>query len=142
MRPRSGSAIKQGITLPQYPRHDRQRDYRGEVKVILINHGQEPFPIRRGEPHRATRARAVLRASFVEVEQLGETARGAGGFGLDRQPWLLSDDELDRYARHIVLPQVGGAGQQRLKDASIAVVGAGGSARACFRPWPGPALAI
>jgi dUTP pyrophosphatase len=51
------------------------------VKVILVNLGQEPFPIRRGERIAQLVPAPVLRANFVEAEALGETARGAGGFG-------------------------------------------------------------
>ena len=80
IRPRSGLAFKHGITCLNTP-GTIDSDYRGEVKVILINLGQEPFPIRRGERIAQLVPAPVLRASFVEAEQLGETARGAGGFG-------------------------------------------------------------
>ena len=80
VRPRSGLAAKNGVTCLNTP-GTIDSDYRGEVKVILINLGQEPFPIRRGERIAQLVPAPVLRASFVEAEQLGETARGAGGFG-------------------------------------------------------------
>jgi dUTP pyrophosphatase len=80
VRPRSGLAIKQGITCLNTP-GTIDSDYRGEVKVILINLGQQPFSIRRSERIAQLVPAPVLRASFVEAEQLGETARGAGGFG-------------------------------------------------------------
>ena len=50
----------------------------------------------------------------------------------------LSDEELARYARHIVMPQVGGIGQNKLKAARVAVIGAGASAARSYRRWPGP----
>ena len=80
VRPRSGLAIKHGITCLNTP-GTIDSDYRGEVKVILINLGQEPFPIRRGERIAQLVPAPVLRADFVEAAELGQTARGEGGFG-------------------------------------------------------------
>ena len=80
VRPRSGLALNHGITCLNSP-GTIDSDYRGEVKVILINHGQTPFRISRG----AKIAQMVIarheQAELVEVESLGESARGAGGFG-------------------------------------------------------------
>ena len=80
VRPRSGLAIKNGITCLNTP-GTIDSDYRGEVKVILINLGQEPFEIRRGERIAQLVPAPVLRADFVEVGELAETVRGSGGFG-------------------------------------------------------------
>lgn len=80
VRPRSGLAIKHGITCLNTP-GTIDHDYRGEVKVILANLGSEPFEVRRGERIAQLVPAAVLKASFVEVESLEETQRGAGGFG-------------------------------------------------------------
>jgi dUTP pyrophosphatase len=80
VRPRSGLAIKNGITCLNTP-GTIDSDYRGEVKVILINLGREPFEIRRGERIAQLVPAPVLRADFVEVSTLGETGRGSGGFG-------------------------------------------------------------
>ena len=80
VRPRSGLAIKNGITCLNTP-GTIDSDYRGEIKVILINLGQEPFEVRRGERIALLVPAPVLRADFVEASQLGETARGTGGFG-------------------------------------------------------------
>ena len=80
VRPRSGLAIKHGITCLNTP-GTIDSDYRGEVKVILINLGQEPFEIRRGERIAQLVPAPVLRADFVEVGELAETVRGSGGFG-------------------------------------------------------------
>ena len=80
VRPRSGLAIKHGITCLNTP-GTIDSDYRGEVKVILANFGQEPFAVRRGERIAQLVPAPVLRADFVEVEALAESARGAGGFG-------------------------------------------------------------
>jgi dUTP pyrophosphatase len=80
VRPRSGLAIKNGITCLNTP-GTIDSDYRGEVKVILINLGQESFEVRRGERIAQLVPAAVLRADFVESSELAETARGEGGFG-------------------------------------------------------------
>ena len=80
VRPRSGLALKHGITCANAP-GTIDSDYRGELKIILVNHGNEPFEIRRGERIAQIVPAPVLRAGFEEVEELDETARGAGGFG-------------------------------------------------------------
>ncbi len=80
IRPRSGLAAKHGITCLNSP-GTIDADYRGEVKVILINHGPEAFVIRRGERIAQMVIAPVVQARWVEVETLDETARGAGGFG-------------------------------------------------------------
>ncbi len=80
VRPRSGLALKHGITCLNTP-GTIDSDYRGEVRVILANLGGEPFEIVRGERIAQLVPAPVLRARFEEVEDLGETARGAGGFG-------------------------------------------------------------
>jgi dUTP pyrophosphatase len=79
-RPRSGLAAKHGVTVLNSP-GTIDSDYRGELKVILINHGQEPFVIQRGERIAQMVIAPVTRAALVEVETLDQTARGAGGFG-------------------------------------------------------------
>jgi dUTP pyrophosphatase len=80
VRPRSGLAIKSGITCLNTP-GTIDSDYRGEVKVILINLGQEPFEVRRGERIAQLVPAPVLRADFLEASELSGTERGAGGFG-------------------------------------------------------------
>jgi len=80
VRPRSGLALKHGITCLNTP-GTIDHDYRGEVKVILANLGADPFEVRRGERIAQLVPAAVLKASFREVGQLSDTARGAGGFG-------------------------------------------------------------
>lgn len=80
VRPRSGLAIKHGITCLNTP-GTIDSDYRGEVKVILVNLGQEPFAIGRGERIAQLVPAPVLRATLDEVTTLDETARGSGGFG-------------------------------------------------------------
>jgi dUTP pyrophosphatase len=80
VRPRSGLAMKHGITCLNTP-GTIDSDYRGEVKVILVNLGQEPFEIRRGERIAQLVPAPVLRADFVEAHELSETERGSGGFG-------------------------------------------------------------
>jgi len=80
VRPRSGLAIRHGITCLNTP-GTIDSDYRGEVKVILANLGDEPFEVRRGERIAQLVPAPVLRAHFTEVHELEETARGSGGFG-------------------------------------------------------------
>lgn len=80
VRPRSGLALKHGITLPNTP-GTIDSDYRGELKVILINLGAEPFEVRRGDRIAQLVVAPVLPARFAEVAELDETARGSGGFG-------------------------------------------------------------
>jgi len=80
VRPRSGLALKHGVTCLNTP-GTVDADYRGEVKVILINLGEEDFVIRRGERIAQLVIAPVVQAQWSEVDSLDETARGAGGFG-------------------------------------------------------------
>lgn len=80
VRPRSGLALKHGITVANAP-GTIDADYRGEVKVILINHGVAPFAILRGDRIAQLVLAPVSQASWLEVSELDETTRGAGGFG-------------------------------------------------------------
>jgi len=80
VRPRSGLALKAGLTCLNTP-GTIDADYRGEVKVILVNLGEEDFTIRRGERIAQLVIAPVVQAAWTEVETLDDTARGAGGFG-------------------------------------------------------------
>jgi dUTP pyrophosphatase len=80
VRPRSGLALKHGIGVPNTP-GTIDSDYRGELKVILINHGAEPFAIHRGDRVAQLVLAPVTLAEWDEVAELDDTARGAGGFG-------------------------------------------------------------
>ncbi len=80
MRPRSGLAAKHGISCVNSP-GTIDADYRGELKVILINHGTEDFVINRAERIGQIIIAPAFQATFEEVDQLDDTARGAGGFG-------------------------------------------------------------
>ena len=80
VRPRSGLAAKHGLTCLNSP-GTVDSDYRGELKVILINLGAEPFVIRRGERIAQMVVAPVTRGRFQEVDVLPETVRGEGGFG-------------------------------------------------------------
>ena len=80
VRPRSGLAAKAGVTCLNTP-GTIDSDYRGEVKVILINLGAEDFIIRRGDRIAQMVVAPVAQAAWVEVDSLDDTARGAGGFG-------------------------------------------------------------
>ncbi|MBL1234507.1 MAG: dUTP diphosphatase [Rhodobiaceae bacterium] len=80
IRPRSGLAAKHSVTVLNSP-GTIDSDYRGEVKVILINHGSSPFKIERGERIAQMVIAPVTQGVWTRVEELSETARGAGGFG-------------------------------------------------------------
>jgi len=80
IRPRSGLAINEGITLLNSP-GTIDADYRGEIALIVINHGDKPFAIRRGMRLAQMVIQRVYQVEWVEAEELCSTARGAGGFG-------------------------------------------------------------
>lgn len=80
VRPRSGLAVKHGVTLLNSP-GTIDSDYRGPVGVVLVNLGREPYTVRRGERIAQLVVAPVVRAAFREVEALGASARGEGGFG-------------------------------------------------------------
>jgi dUTP pyrophosphatase len=80
VRPRSGLALKSGVTLVNSP-GTIDSDYRGEIAVIMINHGQESVRIERGDRIAQLVVQRIPRISLEEVESLPESARGEGGFG-------------------------------------------------------------
>src|SRR5690606_31301795 len=80
VRPRSGLAAKHGVTVLNAP-GTIDADYRGEIKVILINHSPEPFVITRGMRIAQLVIAPVTQAQWRIVEELDDTSRGAGGFG-------------------------------------------------------------
>ncbi len=80
VRPRSGLAVKHGVTVLNAP-GTIDADYRGEVKVALINHGNEPFAVTRGMRIAQLVVAPVTAVALVEAAELDETKRGSGGFG-------------------------------------------------------------
>ena len=80
VRPRSGLAARQGVTVLNTP-GTVDSDYRGEVMVILINLGDRPVTIARGDRIAQIVLAPVTRGAFVDADELGETLRGGGGFG-------------------------------------------------------------
>jgi dUTP pyrophosphatase len=80
VRPRSGLALKNGVTLVNTP-GTIDADYRGEIRVILINHGTEPFVVRRGDRVAQMIVAPVCRIRWDEQAALNATDRGSGGFG-------------------------------------------------------------
>ena len=80
VRPRSGLAFKHGITVPNTP-GTIDSDYRGELKVLLINHGSEDFAIARGDRVAQLVVAPVTQGIWQEVDELDATTRGTGGFG-------------------------------------------------------------
>ncbi|MHA2363345.1 MAG: dUTP diphosphatase [Candidatus Hodarchaeales archaeon] len=80
IRPRSGLAAKFGVTVLNTP-GTIDAGYRGEIKIIMINHGKEPFHIKVGERIAQIAIREVSKVKFIEVDKINETDRNEGGFG-------------------------------------------------------------
>jgi dUTP pyrophosphatase len=80
VRPRSGLAVKHGVTVLNSP-GTIDADYRGEVKVLLVNLGEQPFAVRRGERIAQLVVAAVTEIELLETDALDATSRGSGGFG-------------------------------------------------------------
>lgn len=80
VRPRSGLAYKYGVTVPNTP-GTIDSDYRGELKILMINLGSDNFDVKRGERVAQLILAPVVQAAWQEVDELDDTARGAGGFG-------------------------------------------------------------
>jgi dUTP pyrophosphatase len=80
VRPRSGLALRNGVMLPNAP-GTIDSDFRGEVQIIVMNNGTEPFTIRRGDRIAQMVLAPVVQAEWVEQNELESTERGAGGFG-------------------------------------------------------------
>lgn len=80
IRPRSGLALRNGVTLLNAP-GTIDADYRGEVGIVLVNHGREPFVVRRGDRIAQMVVQRVCRARWAVCEELPPTQRGSGGFG-------------------------------------------------------------
>lgn len=94
VRPRSGLALREGIVLPNAP-GTIDADYRGELKVILLNAGTRPFRVRRGDRIAQLVLAPVARAEWQEVTSLDSTSRGAGGFGHTGHRAGKGHDEVD-----------------------------------------------
>lgn len=90
IRPRSGLALKHGVTVLNAP-GTIDSDYRGEIGIILINHGENDFIIKRGDRIAQMVINEVIMKNFIEVDTLDETARGSGGFGHSGVSNSLSD---------------------------------------------------
>ena len=80
IRPRSGLALKHGVSILNTP-GTIDADYRGEVGVILVNHGSQPFTIQRGDRIAQMIIAPFVQADFQQLSELSETERGTGGFG-------------------------------------------------------------
>ena len=80
VRPRSGLALKHGVTVLNSP-GTIDSGYRGEIGVILVNHGEEPFAVRKGDRIAQIVIASVVRADILEVADVDSTERGEGGFG-------------------------------------------------------------
>ena len=80
IRPRSGLALKNGITLLNSP-GTIDADYRGEIGLIVINHGAEPFVVKRGMRLAQMVVQKIFQVDWIETSELNDTSRGVGGFG-------------------------------------------------------------
>ena len=80
VRPRSGLALRHAVTVLNTP-GTIDADYRGEIRVILINHGRSPFTVHKGDRIAQVVLAPALRADFTAADSLSQTERGAGGFG-------------------------------------------------------------
>jgi dUTP pyrophosphatase len=80
VRPRSGLALKHGVTVLNAP-GTVDADYRGEIGVVLINHGANPFEIRRGDRVAQMIVAPTTRVELLETDEVSDTARGSGGYG-------------------------------------------------------------
>jgi dUTP pyrophosphatase len=80
IRPRSGLALKNGVTLVNTP-GTIDADYRGEIGIIMINHGKEPFVVKRGDRVAQMVVQQICRVTWVPHQHLDQTTRGNGGFG-------------------------------------------------------------
>lgn len=83
IRPRSGIAIQNGVTLVNAP-GTIDADYRGEIRILMINHGEKPFPVRRGDRIAQMVIQRVCRVTWEVSGKLASTGRGEGGFGHTR----------------------------------------------------------
>jgi dUTP pyrophosphatase len=92
VRPRSGLALKHGVTVLNSP-GTIDADYRGEIGVILVNHGTEPFTVTRGMRIAQLVVAPVTQVAWQVAGALSETARGAGGFGSTGQAQLAAAEE-------------------------------------------------
>ena len=128
IRPRSGLAAKQKISVLNTP-GTIDADYRGEIKVILINLGNETFKIEKGLRIAQMVVCPVVQAQLQEVDDLEETKRGKGGFGSTGTKWFkmkITTDQFKRFEKQIILKKIGVAGQKKIFSANAIIVGLGG----------------
>lgn len=92
VRPRSGLALRHGLTVLNTP-GTVDAGYRGEIKVILLNLGSEPFHVSKGQKIAQLVVAPVVRGQFEEVDNLTESQRGSGGFGSTDIAYVAIDDE-------------------------------------------------
>lgn len=96
VRPRSGLALRHGVTVLNTP-GTVDAGYRGEIKVILLNLGSEPFHVSKGQKIAQLVVAPVVRGQFEEVNNLTESQRASGGFGSTGMSYLAIDDEQSQH---------------------------------------------
>lgn len=106
IRPRSGLAAKHGITVLNAP-GTIDADYRGEVAVILINHGRQPFSVVRGERIAQIVVAPVAQLGILQTETVSATARGSGGFGSTGSKTAVKKHPATRQRKKKSVPQIG-----------------------------------
>ena len=115
IRPRSGLAAKKNISVLNTP-GTIDADYRGEIKVILINLGSNTFTVKKGSRIAQMILSPVIKIKFKEVENLDETDRGSGGFGSTGMKWFMQMrlNDYKRFEKQIILKNVGSLGQKKI----------------------------
>ena len=127
IRPRSGLAAKSQVSVLNTP-GTIDADYRGEIKVILINLGSNTFTIKKGTRIAQMVLSPVIKAKFKEVENLDETDRGSGGFGSTGIRWFMQMklNDYKRFEKQIILKNIGVNGQKKLLNSKVLIIGLGG----------------
>ena len=127
IRPRSGLAAKSQVSVLNTP-GTIDADYRGEIKVILINLGSNTFTIKKGARIAQMVLSPVIKVKFKEVENLDKTDRGSGGFGSTGMKWLMQMklNDYKRFEKQIILKNIGVNGQKKILNSKVLIIGLGG----------------
>ena len=125
IRPRSGLAAKSSIGVLNSP-GTIDSDYRGEIKIILFNHGNEKFLVNNGDRIAQMVLMPVLKFEFEETKDLPDTLRGFRWIWINWKKMNLKTKELERYSRQIIIKDIGISGQKKIKNSKVLIVGLGG----------------
>ena len=125
IRPRSGLAAKSNVSVLNTP-GTIDSDYRGEIKIILINHGNEKFDVKNGDRIAQMVLMPVLKFKFEEVSKLDDTIRGLVDLVQQANEFKLNKNQLKRFSRQIVLKNIGVLGQKKIIQSKVLIIGMGG----------------